>query len=145
MARRPPGQSDRTDAHDPHQQEKLRAGVQRLQELEIVSWSCGGLDQLRQKLQKLLAEARIALADERSWPVDEVAHDGVDERLQFVDKALAADGFMEALEVLRRSEAARDLGVHDRGARVERHQRLAMERWARRSPCSSGSCRTKTS
>ena len=30
--------------------------------------------------------------------------DGIDERLQYADKALAADGYMEALEVLRRSE-----------------------------------------
>ena len=55
--------------------------------------------------------------------------DGVDERLQFVDKALAADGFMEALEVLRRDEGLLEtLAFMIEEPKMKRHQRLAMER-----------------
>ena len=114
------------------QQEKLRAGVQRLRkearnrQLERF----GGLDQLRQKLQKLLAEARGSLSQMSGlgpWMKSRV--DGVDERLQFVDKALAADGFMEALEVLRRSEGLLEtLAFMIEEPKMKRHQRLAMER-----------------
>ena len=114
------------------QQQRLRGGVQRMRKEARTRHlkQFGGLNPLRKKLQKLLSEARGSLAQMTGlgpWMKSRV--DGVDERLQYADKALAADGYMEALEVLRRSEGLLEtLAFMLESKTMKKHQRLAMSR-----------------
>ena len=114
------------------QQERLRDGVQRMRKEARKRHlkQFGGLNPLRKKLQRLLSEARGSLAQMSGlgpWMKSRV--DGIDERLGYADKALAADGYMEALEVLRRSEGLLEtLAFMLESETMKKHQRVAMSR-----------------
>jgi hypothetical protein len=87
-------------------QERLRSGVENLRRTARNRHlkQFGSLKKLRQKLQRLLAEGRGELAqitELEDWLQSRV--NGLSDRLNRADKALAADGYNEALEELRRT------------------------------------------
>ena len=113
-------------------QKRLRGGVQRMRREARKRHlkQFGGLNKLRKKLQRLLAEARGELAQMSalgSWMKTRV--DGIDEHLQRADKSLAADGYLESLEVLRRAEGLLEtLSYLLERRKMKAHQRQAMAR-----------------
>ena len=118
-------------------QQRLRRAVQAMRRAARVRHlkKFGGLDKLRQKLQRKLAEARGELAQMThldDWLKQRVR--ATDELLQRGDKALAADGYLEALEILQRAQSRLEsLGwlLNEPGlkrARAKRHQGRAMDR-----------------